>query len=232
VCSNGDVLEGEDLVKAVAESGRTEDLIAKLDEDINFLPLTTAMSVSGAFHSDVFATEESRRKCIEFICTLMPKRLPKTRWSGTDHEDRLEFEMTLRGVQRRFSVPAALSDTQLAHTVVRYGQKLSGLFAEGAKLQRGEEKIADIFGPADLRKVVCDIGAKGREIARYKGLGEMNPEQLWETTLDPAHRTLFQVHLSDAEDAEQTVSILMAEENASDRKDLIAHRFTEATVDF
>jgi DNA gyrase subunit B len=80
--------------------------------------------------------------------------------------------------------------------------------------------------------VVCDIGAKGREIARYKGLGEMNPEQLWETTLDPAHRTLVQVHLSDAEDAEQTVSILMAEENASDRKDLIAHRFTEATVDF
>lgn len=140
--------------------------------------------------------------------------------------------MTRRGVKRRYSVPAALSDTQLAHTVVRYGQKLSGMFAEGAQLFRGEEKIADIFGPAELRKAVCDIGAKGREIARYKGLGEMNPDQLWETTLDPARRTLVQVHLSDAEDADQTVATLMAEESASERKDLITNRFTEATADF
>ncbi|MGY3581357.1 DNA gyrase subunit B [Bradyrhizobium sp. USDA 4341] len=231
VCPSGEVIEGDALVKSVSESGRTEDLIAKLDEDVGFLPLTTAMGVSGAFHSDVFATDESRRKCVDFICSLMPKRLPGTRWSGTAHQDRLEFEMTRRGVKRRYSVPAALSDTQLAHTVVRYGQKLSGMFAEGARLMRGEDKIADIFGPADLRKVICDIGAKGREIARYKGLGEMNPEQLWETTLDPIRRTLVQVHLSDAEDADQTVATLMAEESASERKDLITNRFTEATVD-
>ena len=231
VCPSGEVLEGPALEKAVAEAGRTEELIAKLDEDIGFLPLSTAMGVTGAFHSDVFATDESRRKCVDYISQLMPKRLAATRWSGVAHEDRLEFEMIRRGVKRHYSVAAALSDTPLAHTLVRYGQKLSGMFAEGAQLMRGEDKIADIFGPADLRKVVCDIGAKGREISRYKGLGEMNPEQLWETTLDPARRTLVQVHLSDAEDADQTVATLMAEENAAERKELITNRFTEATVD-
>ena len=62
---------------------------------------------------------------------------------------------------------------------------------------------------------------KGYQIQRYKGLGEMNPEQLWETTIDPKHRTLVRVDLEDAAEAERMITILMGD-NADARKAYIA----------
>ena len=62
-----------------------------------------------------------------------------------------------------------------------------------------------------LLKRVLEVGSKGQYVQRYKGLGEMNPEQLWETTMDPARRTLLQVRVDDAVEADQTFSVLMGD---------------------
>ena len=73
------------------------------------------------------------------------------------------------------------------------------------------DKTVPIAGPAALVAAVMELGRRGIEINRYKRLGEMNPEQLWETTLDPEVRSLLQVKISHADLAEETFSTLMGD---------------------
>ena len=73
------------------------------------------------------------------------------------------------------------------------------------------DKTYTITGPASLVEAVMELGRRGIDVQRYKGLGEMNPEQLWETTLDPEIRALLQVKISHADSAEETFSTLMGD---------------------
>ena len=74
-----------------------------------------------------------------------------------------------------------------------------------------ETNETEIFSPDELVNFIMDRGKKGTQISRYKGLGEMNPDQLWETTLDPNSRNLVQVNVDQESQAEETFSTLMGE---------------------
>jgi DNA gyrase subunit B len=78
------------------------------------------------------------------------------------------------------------------------------------KVQLGK-RVEYVYSDEQLTKILAEIGGRPN-IQRYKGLGEMNPEQLWETTMDPENRILLQVSLKDAMDADQVFSMLMGEE--------------------
>jgi len=78
-------------------------------------------------------------------------------------------------------------------------------------LERGKERV-ELGSLEVLRETLMDLGRKGLEIQRYKGLGEMNPEQLWETTMNPGNRRLLVVSVEDAEEADRIFSILMGDE--------------------
>ena len=88
----------------------------------------------------------------------------------------------------------------------------------------------DIHGPLDLIEKVLEIGKSGIQINRYKGLGEMNPEQLWETTMDPENRSLLQVQVHDGAVADDLFTKLMGDEVAPRRSFIMSHAL-EATID-
>jgi DNA gyrase subunit B len=92
------------------------------------------------------------------------------------------------------------------------------------RLERGKD-VRELGSLEDLREALMDLGHKGLEIQRYKGLGEMNPEQLWETTMNPEKRRLLQVSVEDAEEADRVFSILMGDE-VEPRKQFI-HKFAK-----
>ncbi len=88
--------------------------------------------------------------------------------------------------------------------------KMFSLFENVATIDMGGGKC-QISGTLELAEKIFEYGRKGLTISRYKGLGEMNPEQLWETTLDPSARTLLQVQLTQAEEADKIFSLLMGD---------------------
>ena len=95
----------------------------------------------------------------------------------------------------------------------RLGERLAHLqevYARPAKLRRKNETV-DIYGPRSLLDTIYEVGKKGLALQRYKGLGEMNPDQLWETTLDKEVRTLLQVKMGDLGEADEIFSKLMGD---------------------
>ncbi|AKR57713.1 DNA gyrase subunit B [Youhaiella tibetensis] len=132
-------------------------------------------------------------------------------WKGevTD-EDGLNFSRTVRGVTESHLIDKALLNSADARKLRQITGKLDDLYGGVAKLVRkGEE--TPIYGPSSLFKAITDAGRKGISLQRYKGLGEMNPEQLWETTLDPNVRTLLKVEVKESDEADLTFTQLMGD---------------------
>ena len=116
----------------------------------------------------------------------------------------------LRGVSERYELSPRLLMTEEARQLDPLIPQLQEHFAKPARLNAGG-KVKPIQGPLDLVEQIFDLGRKGAQISRYKGLGEMNPEQLWETTLDPGQRTLLQVSIDHEGTAERAFEMLMGE---------------------
>jgi DNA gyrase subunit B len=225
----GNTLEGEDLERSVIESGRSAALIASLDEDIGCLPLSTAFAIFGT--ADAFASDENKKKTLDHLCSILPQRAPGTKWTGEIVSEGLRFHQVKRGVKSSYTVTSSIAESAVAHTLLRQSGRLRALFAQGADLYDGDVHLAKVFGPNELTETVQKAARAGREIQRYKGLGEMDPDQLWATTLDPANRTIVQVHVNDAAGANQTFETLMANGTEQERKALIATRYREARAD-
>ncbi len=116
------------------------------------------------------------------------------------------------GASETIEIDSALLDTPEVKSIQRVKGKMDAVLSGGFSLEViDKNEFIAINSIGELSQAIMDIGRKGLSISRYKGLGEMNADQLWETTLDPNARSLLQVRLDQAEEADKMFSILMGD---------------------
>jgi len=152
-------------------------------------------------------------------------------WQGEfNAKDGLVLSRTTRGVGERRVIDRMLLGSSEARRLDGDGAALREVYERAGKLV-ARDREHPIAGPSALVEAVMEIGRRGIEVNRYKGLGEMNPEQLWETTLDPEARSLLQVRVSHEDSAEETFSTLMGD-LVEPRRDFIqANALSVANLD-
>jgi DNA gyrase subunit B len=150
-------------------------------------------------------------------------------WSGERGDTGFVFSRVRRGVSERVVLDDVLLHAADARRLAERAVRLAEIFS-GRAVFRRKDKSTTVRGPLDLVNAVLDAGRKGLTIQRYKGLGEMNPEQLWETTLDAEARTLLQVRVNHADDADDMFSRLMGD-LVEPRREFIQENALDAEVD-
>jgi DNA gyrase subunit B len=152
------------------------------------------------------------------------------RWSGQAGDvNGFVFSRIKRGVSERVVLDEVLLHAADARRLAERAPALAESFA-GTGTFRRKDRSTTVRGPLDLMNAVLDAGRKGLYIQRYKGLGEMNPEQLWETTLDKEVRTLLQVKVNHADDADDMFTRLMGD-LVEPRREFIQENALDAEVD-
>ncbi len=139
------------------------------------------------------------------------------------------FTRVKRGVTERVVLDELLLHAADARRLAERSEALAETFSGPATYTR-KDKTVTVRGPIDLVGAVMDAGRRGLSIQRYKGLGEMNPDQLWETTLDADARTLLQVKVNHGEDADDLFARLMGD-LVEPRREFIQENALDAEVD-
>ncbi len=210
---DGEQRAGTDLRDLVDKCRSYRNWVAPLARKIDSIDVVEQAALAGLFAPGNFSDPERALP----IAVLTAERLDAIardggeKWqAGVVEGEGVSFSRTVRGVQHRHTIDPLSARSQEARRLDDARAAMLPIFEKPAKLMiREVEHIA--AGPTRLLELVMEQGRKGVDVSRYKGLGEMNPDQLWETTLDPNARALLQVRVSHADSAEETFSTLMGD---------------------
>ena len=209
---NGDQMAGEDLRALVDDARQAKALLGRLARHVP-LRVVEQAAILAALDPAILADQGRAEDTAVYIA----KRLdaledPHERgWTGAPLDDGgLAFERTLRGVTENHAIDSALIRSSEARLLNARAGRLQKVYQRHGTLAAKDDEYP-ITGPVSLVETVMKLGRKGVGIQRYKGLGEMNPEQLWETTLDPNTRALLQVKVSHADEAGLLFETLMGD---------------------
>jgi len=173
--------------------------------------MTQAAALAGCFDSNSWKDEATLAKAAEQLLHRLNAAQTKDQlWSCVATPQSLVVSRAVRGHHERFTLDHAYVDTSEAGLIQQAVKPFVQIYAAPATLERKQQQHT-IHDPLALLATMKDMGRKNISIQRFKGLGEMRAEQLWETTLDPTRRTLVQVKVRHAEEAEEVFSTLMGE---------------------
>ncbi len=222
------LLQGENLSAETAWIGQT---VHRLEALTNLLPLPylEQIAIAGLFSPAALGDSGKNAALVARLNALAP---PAERgWMVTsDPESGIVLGRTVRGVAERYHLEAAILRTAEARYLAERAGRLGELFGEGATLTIGATS-KPVHGPAAMWEALLAHGRRGLTISRFKGLGEMNPEELWATTLDPAARRLLQVKIADAEDTDQIFTTLMGDVVEPRRDFIVSNALKVANLD-
>ncbi|HLH95494.1 MAG TPA: DNA topoisomerase (ATP-hydrolyzing) subunit B [Xanthobacteraceae bacterium] len=228
---SGEHRAGEDLRALVEDARVIRNVLRGLHSRYNRQVVEQA-TILGVLNSRIFNDPPKATAAAPYIARRLDVLAEETErgWQGEFTEGRgFQFERTVRGVKEVAIIDQALLGSADARKLDEYAASLQQVYERPGMLRRKDEELV-IHGPVGLFEAVTAIGRKGLSLQRYKGLGEMNPEQLWETTLDTNARSLLQVKVKEGEEADNIFAELMGD-LVEPRRDFIQNNALAAIVD-
>jgi DNA gyrase subunit B len=229
--ASGEERASEDLRKLVEQARSVRNLLNGLHSRYNRQVVEQA-AILGVLSSDIFGDPKKAKAAAPYIAKRLNALSEETErgWEGEFSEDAgFTFTRTLRGVKTVAIIDHALLGSADARKLDEYAASLQKIYEKPGSLRRKDETWA-IHGPVGLFEAITGAGRKGVTMQRYKGLGEMNPEQLWETTLDTNARSLLQVRIKEVDEANVLFDQLMGD-LVEPRRQFIQDNALSASVD-
>ena len=222
----GAMVTGQDLKRIATEALQAQAIINRMKHRASD-SVIAQLAIAGAL--DI---EESQAAIDRAVVRLdMIADEGEDGWAGRyDNDGALVFERDVRGVMDRVTLRTAFRDSTDARRLHRLAPSLAETYSGEAIFRRADGDGQSINGPAQLLEIIFEGGRKGFKIQRYKGLGEMNPDQLWETTLDANARSLLQVKVEAADVTDDLFTKLMGDV-VEPRREFIISNALEAEVD-
>ena len=208
--TSGEEIAGADLARVI-EGARAFRRVLDAFPTHYPRPILEQAALAGAFDpgradGDLQAVADTVARRLDMVALEYERG-----WQGRITQDHgIRLSRVLRGVEELRTLDGAVLRSGEARRLSQVAGTTKDIYKEPSRLIRKDREQL-IHGPIDLLKSVLAEGEKGLSLQRYKGLGEMNPEQLWETTLDPEARTLLQVKVDDLAEADDIFTKLMGD---------------------
>jgi DNA gyrase subunit B len=229
--NSGEERAGADLVRLVEEARQVRNILNGLHSRYNRKAVEQA-AIAGVLQEAIFRDPDKGEAAAAYIARRLDALSDETEigWTGRFSEgEGFVLERTVRGVKEVAVLDHALLGSADARKLDEYALSLQEVYPRPGTLRRKGEEMP-IHGPIDLFEAIVAVGQKSITLQRYKGLGEMNPSQLWETTLDTNARSLLQVKIKEVDEADDIFTKLMGDV-VEPRREFIQDNALTASVD-
>ncbi len=232
VLDNGEERARADLRQIVDDARVVQSILDGMHSRYTRFVVEQA-AIAGALNPDMLASKDQALEAAENIARRLDQNSEETErgWHGESTGDGgLRFSREVRGIRESHIIDGPLIASSDARKLNGMAAQLQEIYGGVAALRRKDHELP-IRSPGELLEAVFQEGRKGQSLQRYKGLGEMNPDQLWETTLDNNVRSLLQVKIRELDEANEIFSRLMGDVVEPRREFIQENALTVANLD-
>jgi DNA gyrase subunit B len=221
---------GADLAAILDQAREARAILRALHPRYN-RTVVEQVAIAGAISPAILGDPKKAEGAATYVAKRLDAQSEETErgWVGKSDAEGFHFARTVRGVREEVTIDQAFLASADARKLDALTAHLQEVYAKPAKFARKGEETA-VYGPVGLFDAVTGAARKGLTLQRYKGLGEMKPEQLWETTLDVNARSLLQVKIKEVDEADDLFTKLMGDV-VEPRREFIQKNALTASVD-